>query len=365
MPWTYQRGKRYWRQFRVPRYSLQDEFSVARASPLPSPLIATPGPGSWLLTDLDLRLSVAGNTLVYAAPPGAPNWNRTMLQSSLSFQRKRGRFIEFEFTPSNIAYLRAGFNNSANPIIDNNEAAIYVGGGGFINVTDGADAASPLYPYVTGQSYTCRIYDTGSGFLYYVRPSNVASWTLIWERITSSPRLTLLWPNVNNHSIQGSTDFIRVLDGMLKPPVVFAAIPPVDYAVQATADGLFECAVKAPVNSQRSIYFRMVDGTSYWRLVMDTAANTFTLKKSVGGVESTVALTSVAWSPGQTYLLRAVCFGANIRLFHGLNSGPSITDSFNQTATLLGTGPIGGGAPGSTGDYLNLKAQTGGALLLY
>src|SRR5436190_19772448 len=51
-PWTYQRGKRYWRKFRNPPYELQDEFSVAHATPLPSPQIAAPGPGSWLLTDL-------------------------------------------------------------------------------------------------------------------------------------------------------------------------------------------------------------------------------------------------------------------------------------------------------------------------
>lgn len=364
-PWTYQRGKRYWRKFRNPPYELQDEFSLAHATPLPSPQIAAPGPGSWLLTDLDARLSVAGGLLTYNAPPGSPNWNRTMLQSTLAFTRRAGRFLEFEFTPANIGYLRLGFNNQSNPIIDNNEAHFYVGGGSFINVTDGADVASPLYPYVTGQSYTARIYDTGTGFLYYLRPSNVAAWTLIWERTTSAPHFTSLWPNVNNHSIQGSTDFVRVRDGLVKPPVAFQALPAINYPVAGAADGIFEGAIKAPVNDQRSLYFRQTDSAHYWRLVMDTTNNTMALVKNQGGGEVTVALTSVLWSAGAAYLCRAVCFASHIRLFYGLNSGPSTDDSFNQTATTFGTGPIGGGAPGNDGDIINLKCQTGGAMLLY
>ena len=180
-----------------------------------------------------------------------------------------------------------------------------MGGGGFINVTDGADVASPLYPYVTGQSYTARIYDTGAGFLHYLRPSNVAAWTLIWERTTSVPHLTTLWPNVNNHSIQGATDFIRVRDGLVKPPIAFQALPAIDYQLVGAADGIFECAIKAPVNDQRSLYFRQSDPTHYWRLEMDTASNTMRLLKNQGAGEITVALTSVLWSPGTSYLCRA------------------------------------------------------------
>jgi hypothetical protein len=366
-PLTYQRPRRYWRQRQATRFEFQEEFSDnVGPAPFPSPLLCRPGPGSWLVTDTDLRMTTNLSSLVYAAPPASPNWDRCMLVATLPFHRKAGRFLEFEVTPQNVAYHRAGWNNASAGTIQNNEATLYIGGGGYINVTDGLDVVSPLYPYTVGTSYVCRIYDTGTGFLYYIKrtldPAN--AWTLLWERSTSYTRLTALWPALNNHSLQGGMDYARVREGMVKPPVVVAPRPPANYAVAGAADGLLEAMVLAPRNDQRSLYFRVSDASNYWRAVMDTSANTYSLRKVVAGVETVVSSVSANWTTGSYYLLRVLFFANHLRLFSGINPGPTADDAFNQTAALCGTGPITGGGTVLEGDILNLRFQTGGALLL-
>jgi len=289
-----------------------------------------------------------------------------MRVSTLPFHRRAGRFLEFEVTPQNVAYHRAGWNNGSAGTIQNNEATVYIGGGGFINVTDGLDVVSPLYPYAAGTSYVGRIYDTGAGFLFYIKRTldPADSWTLLWERSTSYTRLTALWPALNNHSLQGGMDYVRVRQGMVKPPVVFAARPPASYAVAGGADGLLEAMVLAPRNDQPSLYFRVSDPNNYWRAVMDTTANTYSLRKVVAGVETIVSSLTVNWTTGSYYLLRVLYFGNHLRAFSGINSGPTADDAFNQTAALCGTGPLTGGGTVVDGDILNLKCQTGGALPL-
>jgi hypothetical protein len=365
MPLTYQRGKRYWRQRQQTRFEFQEEFSDnVSPAPFPSPLLCRPGPGSWLVTDTDLRMTTNLSSLVYTGTSG--NWDRCMLVSTLPFHRKAGQYIEFEVTPQNVAYHRAGWNNASAGTIQNNEATLYIGGGGFINVTDGLDVVSPLYPYAAATSYLCRIYDTGTGFLYYVKPTLAPAnaWTLLWERSTSYTRLTALWPALNNHSLAGGMDFVRVRQGMLKPPLVVTARPPANYAVAGAADALLEAMVLAPRNDQRSLYFRVSDPNNYWRAVMDTSANTFSLRKVVAGVETVVGSMTVNWSTGSYYPLRVLTFAHHLRAFYGINPGPTADDAFNQTATLCGAGPLSGGGAVVDGDILNLRCQTGGALLL-
>jgi hypothetical protein len=289
-----------------------------------------------------------------------------MLQGTIPFYRTPGRFLEFELTPTNTAYMKAGWNNFASASQAFNEAQIYVGGGGFINVTDGLDVASPLYPYTAGTSYTFRIYDTGKGFLTYVCPTATlpTGWVLLWERASSATKLTTLYPVLNNLTLSGTMEGVRVRDGLVKAPVAFAALPPINYPIGAAADGLFESTIKAPAASQRSMYFRLIDPNNYWRVVMDTAANTYYLQKNVAGVMSAPISVPFTWRPNSFYLIRVCCFGPYIRAFVGVTSGPTTTDTDLQTATIFGTGPIGGGSPGNTGDIINLKCQTGGAMLL-
>src|SRR5947209_16032419 len=104
MPWKYQRGKRYWRAFHPTPFLFQEQFAQVNGAPFPDPFIAQPGPGSWRVVDSDLRMTTNGHHLGYAAAPGSPQWDRAMLQGTIPFARTPGRFLEFEITPTNVAY---------------------------------------------------------------------------------------------------------------------------------------------------------------------------------------------------------------------------------------------------------------------
>lgn len=370
-PLTYARGKRYWRQRHSYPYEFNDQFGVPHAAVFPSPQIAVPGPGSWLVSDADSRMSIpAGGGLLYTGI-GAQQWDRCILTSTVPFIRHSGRYCEFELTPTMAAaYLRGGWNfnlgtsagtGSSGQILAN-EATIYVGGGGFINVTDGLDVASPLYPYTLGVSYTFRVYDTGTGWLYYARLTSVPdSWALLWERVTSFPVVPHFNVNLNNHSVQGTCSHFFVRQGLAKPPVAGESQPGVNVWFSGAADGLIDAEVLAPTNDVRSLVFRASDANNYWYAQLNTTNQTFQLHKVVGGVDNTISLTSTLWVPGAVYRLRIVMFANHIRTFYATNSGPSTDDSFNETSLLFGTQPAGNF---NDGDIVNLRCQTGGKLLL-
>lgn len=373
MPLTYFRNKRYWRQFHQYPFELNDEFGTPHVAVLPSPQICQPGPGSWLVTDLDSRMSIpAGGGLLYAG--GGANWDRCILVATTPFARKAGMYCEFETTPTNTAYLRAGWNfnqgtsggTGANGAILYNEATIYLSGGGFINLTDGLDVVSPLYPYVnTGTSYTFRIYDTGHGWLYYVRPTLTPNaWTLLWERTHPFPHLPHFNPHYNNHSLTGTSSHFFVRQGLAKPPVANAPAPHANLLMAGAADSLIDVEIKAPTNAVRVLVFRYADANNYWFAEMNTTLQTYKLRKVAAGVTSTIASTSLLWLPGAFYRLSALTFANHIRLFSGVQSGPSTDDTFNQTAVLFGLGPTAGGGALNDGDAINLRCQTGGTLLL-
>jgi hypothetical protein len=255
--------------------------------------------------------------------------------------------------PTNVAYLRVGWNRAADGSIGQNEALIYIGGGGYVNCIDGLNAVGVLYPYVTGTSYRFRIYDTGGGFLYYVSADGGANWKLLWEKTDSAT--ALLYPAVNNHSLTGSMEYVRVRNGRLRAPVVAVSSPPAGLELDGgSADGIFQVTLPAPASGTPLLRFRGTDASNGWQLAMDVGAGLLALRKVVAGATTTVGTIAVGWVTGQEYLLRAVCFGSSIRCFLGNSSGPTATDTFNQTATRLGTG--------SAGSYTALKAQTGGTL---
>jgi hypothetical protein len=367
MPLSYGRARRYWRKPHAAPFLINEDWVNNYAAPFADPKLCEPGPGSWRVSDAGLNMTTNLGSLVYAgAMPGA--WDVCMLISTLPFARHPGRYLEFEFTPNTAAaYVRVGFNRASNPTIQENEATVYIGGGGFINVTDGLDVVAPLYPYSLGTSYVFRIYDTGSGFRYYVRTTlgGTSAWTLLWERETSLTHLTTLYPCFNNHSQTGTVDYVRVRQGLLKPAILTAFTPGKAWYGQGAADGLLTCTVLAPRNADRSLYFRVADSANYWRAKMDTTLGNYDLVRCVAGVETVVATTAVTWASGTLYELKVLTFGTYIRCFWGINSGPTFTSAANQTATLCGLAPATGTAPtANDGDFTRFTFQTGGALLL-
>jgi hypothetical protein len=353
MPWTVVRGRREWRRAASPPFLFQEEFLFAAGAPLASPRVAEPGPGDWTVVDSTATFSVSGGKLQLAGGRPTPDWNDPMLGSPNGFTRRAGRFLEAEVTPTNIAYLRVGWNRAADGSIGQNEALIYIGGGGFVNCVDGLNPIGVLYPYVTGSSYRFRVYDTGAGFLYYVSADGGATWKLLWEKVGGATEL--LYPAVNNHSLTGTMEYVRVRSGRLRPPVVSVSAPPAGLELDGgSADGIFQVTLPAPASGAPLLRFRGTDAANGWELAMDVGAGTLALRKVVAGAATTVGTTAVGWVTGQEYLLRAICFGSHIRCFLGNSSGPTATDTFNQSGTRIGTG--------SAGSYTALKAQTGGTL---
>ena len=80
MPWTYCRGRKYWRRTASRPYRFQDEFTVADPNPLVTPRLAEPGPGSWNVVDLDGRLAVNLNQLAITGAASAA-FDRTYLEN--------------------------------------------------------------------------------------------------------------------------------------------------------------------------------------------------------------------------------------------------------------------------------------------
>src|SRR4051794_37300450 len=308
MPWTYSRGRKAWRLAAVAPYRLQDEFLVPDPNPLANPRICEPGPGTFNVVDLDGRLSVNFGALTFAGASAA--WDRTYLYSTMGFARHAGRYLESEFTPQNLDYMRVGWQRAANGLIADNDAMIYIGGGGFINVIDGIDPVSPLYPYAAlTTSYRFRVYDTGDGYHYYVQEAPSPGWTLLWRKTNTNARLFAIYPAIQNIALQGTMQWFRIADGRLKPPVAFLAAPAMGQASGGAADGITEVSLTVPAAGSPGLVFRRSDAANFWKLVLDRAGNQLALIKVVASVATTVATSPFTWATGDTHLLRVVHFG--------------------------------------------------------
>jgi hypothetical protein len=356
MPWSYCRGRRAGRIVAAPPYRLNDEFIVPDANPLNAqPRICEPGPGTLFWQDLDGRLSVNFGALTFAGASGA--WDRTYLYSQNPFARRAGRFLEFEWTPANLEYLRVGWQKAKSGLIGDNLALMYFGGGGFVNVVDDLDVVSPLYPYTTlSTSYLGRVVDTGEGFLYYVqdRTNSPGVWTLLWRKELSPSRLDSLYPAIQNIGQQGTMQFFRVRNGSVPPPSALVRQPAQGQDACGAADGLFEVQFAVPAAGAPGLVFRKSDAGNFWKLVVNRAGGSLDLVKVVGGAATVVASTAVAWTTGTWVRPRALTFGDKIRTWLGLLAGPTATDAFNQTAALCGTL--------ADVTYSDLRCDTGGTL---
>jgi hypothetical protein len=111
--------------------------------------------------------------------------------------------------------------------------------------------------------------------------------------------------------------------------------------------------VTTPAAGNAELWFRAADSQNYWKLVQNTAGGTLDLAKVVAGVTTTVGTTAFTWTAGEPATLTALGFGDKIRTFYGRAAGPTTTDSFNQTAALIGVGP--------TGTYRRLRCDAAGA----
>lgn len=391
MPWTYARQKRYWRRRHDLPFLFEEEFSNTLAAVFPSPKTCQPGPGSWTVTDGDSRMSQASDNLVYAA--GVSNaWDTCTLGSTVDFARRAGQFLEFEITPTTAAKdFRGGFNFRGptdavgiNPANARNEALLWFtpgfAGTGVVNLLDGLDAIGTQYPTTLATSYLCRIYDTGTSFLYYIRTSAAgpSAWTLLWERITSLPAGVSIGPALNCHSQQATLAHLFVRQGMAKPPVLTAISTSPHTLYDGTAEMLLDFELKAPAtvagNGFRRFTFRGSDGQNYLYVMVDAKNSAMSLGKVTAGVDTNLAITNtLAFMPGSFYRIRVLAFANHLRTFYGIQPGPYADSNFNQTAALFGNCPPGGAAgfdaasPGyayADGDIQNMRQQTGGTLLL-
>jgi hypothetical protein len=342
MPWTYCRGRKYWRRAASRPYRFQDEFTVADPNPLVIPRLAEPGPGSWNVVDLDGRLAVNLNQLAITGA-GSAAFDRTCLENPQPWERKAGRFVEFKVAPLNAGNMRVGWQSAPGGLIAGNLALVEWDAGGVINVRDDLAAVAVQYPYTApGSVQHVRIYDTRDGFLYYVADhSTPSTWQPLWHKTASPARLAAVYLAIQNKDQQFTMDYFRVLDGVLPPPAAFLADPAPGELTCGGANALVSVEVTTPAAGNAELWFRVADSQNYWKLVQNTAGGTLDLAKVVAGVTTTVGTTAFTWTAGEPATLTALCFGDKIRTFYGRSSGPTTTDAFNQTAALTGVGPAG------------------------
>ena len=352
MPYTTCRGKKYWREAAAPPYLFQDEFLLADPNPLTNPRLSEPGPGTFDVVDLDGRLAVAGGALTFAGASAA--WDRTYLSCPIAWSRKRGRFLEWQFTPTNVGDMTVAWQKSASGLINGHEAGLRIGGGGFVLAQDGLDPVAVQWPYTAGTPYAFRVYDEGTEFLLYARAVSSSTWTLLWRKRLSASPLVTLFIGLNNIALTGTFDYLRVRNGKIKGPAAFVAAVAVNQDVCGAADGLHEVEITAPSSGSPALVFRKTDADNLWKLVLNRAGNTMDLVKVALGTPTTVGTTAIPWTTGERYVFRALTFADKIRTFLGRAAGTLATDGFNQTAMLAGTL--------ADARYDNLRVDTGGNL---
>lgn len=352
MPYRSCHGKKRRRELPPPAYQFDDEFLIADANPLVNPRLCEPGPGTLDVTDLDGRLAVSGGALTFSG--ASASWDRTYLSCPIAFVRKKGRFLEWQLTPTNTGDHIVAWQKSASGVIGQHEAGVRFGGAGFVLAQDGLDPVATGYPYSSGTSYGIRIYDGGDHYAMYIRETTSSTWTILWRRTLSSAPLVTQFVGLNNIALTGSMSYIRVRPGRLPQPHHFVANPVPNELSCGHADGLTEVEIEAPAAGNPALYFRYASATNHWKLVLNRAGNTMDLVKVVAGTPSVVGTTAVTWVTGERYPFRVLHFGNYIRSFLGRLAGTLTTDAFNNTAEVIGV---------STGaEFYNIRQDVGGDL---
>jgi hypothetical protein len=352
MPWSHCRGRRVAHALSLPAYELADEFSTPDANPLAAtPRLCEPGPGNLFWRDADNRLSVNFGALTFTNP-GSAAWDRTYLYSANPFARKVGRYIEHEWTPQSLDYQRVGWQKAASGLIGDNVAMTYFGGGGGVNVVDDLDVAATNYPYAALTSYLCRLYDSGSGFYYYIadRATTPRVWYLLWRKDLSPSRLNTVWPAIQNIAQDGTMQYFRIRQGKVPLPAVLVRQPVANEFRCGAANGLFEATLTL-ATGKPCLFFRYSDTNNWWKLEADIAAGFLRLKKNVAGVTTTVASVAATLTAGEVLTLRVVAFKQYIRSFIGMFAGPTATSTDLQTAMSCGVG--------ADATYTMLRCDTG------
>lgn len=314
--------------------------------PLEDPRRAEPGPGHWQVRDLDQRLDVTGGQLLVTGSSTA--FDRTSLLLDRSFTRRRGRYLEMEWTATSYGdqVLAWQKSNSAGQVAW--ECGVRWTSDGYLGaVDDRSGYVNARYPYSLATSYIVRVYDggpfsfTASGgrgdFFVYVRPASSSFWFLLWRKRASSSALTELYAAYNNKSAVGSSSWVRIRPAKL--PTLGAGVAlPVSFqkVCGGGADGLSEVVAPAPASGVAGLTFRGTDANNLWKLVMNVTAQTLDLYRRAGGVDTLVDSLPQTWQPLKPYVLAALTFGNEIRTFVGREEKMYLTHAFNNTADQSG-----------------------------
>lgn len=159
---------------------------------------------------------------------------------------------------------------------------------------------------------------TGSGALV---GSAVGPSSKTWAAATGQTAGTaVLTRNSNGISVPSNADSIHVLFALFDT----AKANQVSYIATAGASG----------GAVIGVVVRATDASNYWRLCPDSGnANKWTLQKTVAGTRTNVAAYSVQ---GGSDTVRVICSGNSLTVSINGVAQTSVTDSFNNTATLAG-----------------------------
>jgi hypothetical protein len=341
LPWSYSRGRKFWRQGLITPYEFQDEFTIADVNPLVTPRLAEPGPGMWNVVDLDGRLAVNLNQLAITGG-GSAAWDRTYLENPQPWARKAGRLLEFKYAPISAGNARIGWQSAPGGLVASNLAMLqYENSGPYLQVRDEQGTIPVNFPTAAGASgQLCRIYDTGTEFLFFVADPLVSSHYFypLWRKTSTRSGRADIYHAIQNYDQQFTMDYLRIREGWLPKPTAHLVDPAAGQLALCGADGYCEVQVTTPASGTAELRFRYQDSLNYWRAELNIAGSTLKLVKKIAGTDTTLGTTAVTWTTGEPVTLKAVFFGTAIRIFYGRLAGTATTSANLQSAALCGTG---------------------------
>lgn len=300
------------------RWLFRDEFAVDAAAPLGSPLPAAPGPGSWVVTDTENKLSRSGGKLVCAGGKAAPAFGDPGIWGPALTRRPGIAMVSlFNFTGS-ANYCQVGFDaDQANAL----GGACHYFEGGTLSIVCGSETTSGSLLVVTGsgQVYKLCTVVADPGALFFIKGGAFTEWTLAWKS-NALPAATL-YPALSNFNAAFNLDMMRVL----QLPAPFNSGYGIATArmsgARAQGDAFVHpanclaewIATTLPSSGSITINLRKADVNNYWSVVI-AADGSLTLNEVNGGV-TTARGSAAAGTVANGHRCVVVCDGQTLAVW--------------------------------------------------
>lgn len=300
-------------------FLLRDDFISSESSPLTSPRICEPGPGTLVFRQLDGAFSIANGALVYPNQV-SPSGGDLQLAGN-SFNRVIGLALFLRTTRTTLGLGSFGWSSST--IAGSSsvfQPFILDLGNGTSRYYTGLAYSEPSDIFISGSPREYVIILRSPGSLLFSRTVG-GTWVLGWVENISTD--TTLYPALENRSALGTLDSIRVANlmggfnstyGISTDSIIGAVSQGTTFAHEANC--LIENQVTRPSSGANSFSFRKQDSDNYWRLRC-TSAGTLFLDEFIGGALNVRGTSASAVATGGGSRVVIICSGTNIKIYSG------------------------------------------------